>query len=469
MVGSMWLMGVKISNAALQFLILAVLARLITPTEFGLIGLALLVTSFTDIFNDLGFGPALTQKKEISETDINTSFTASILFGLLLLLILYVASPFLSDFFRNDQLGPILRAVAWILPLRAFTTTPLGLLYRSLEYKKISLIQIISYILGYGVVGIILAFLDYGVWALVWANIIQTVLSTGLYMYYNNHHFKFELNSYSFKHLLSFGGGYSLSKIFTYVGNKGDKVVIGRTLDVYSLGLYERGYQLVRFMAGLVGEVIDKVLFAPFAKKQDQREALGGIYLEITYLICGLLLPASVFLHLNAEAVVYISLGPNWSQTVRIVEVMSLSLFFLVCVRVGSTLAKSLGDVYNRALRNLLYSIIVIVAAYLASDWGVEMVAFVVTIVIGFNYLLAFGQTHKLIKISVWSFISAHFWGIGMSVAYLALSLALRYLHLDMWISFGLNGMALLFVYIGGYYLDQRKVISRYVKLFKKK
>src|SRR5690554_5405330 len=148
--GFLWLGGVKASNAIFQFAILAILARLLSPTEFGLMGLALIVVSFADIFNDMGFGPAITQKKELSKIDIHTAFTYSLIFGLILFVLVQITAPIIASFFGNKDLVLILRVISVVLIVNSAITTPLGLLYRDMQFKRISVIQITSYVVGYG-------------------------------------------------------------------------------------------------------------------------------------------------------------------------------------------------------------------------------------------------------------------------------------------------------------------------------
>jgi len=471
--GFFWLACGKASKALLQLIILGVLARLLSPTEFGLMALALIVISFSDIFTDLGFGPALTQKRELSDIDIQTSFTFSVLFGVFLLVGIWFSAPLIASFFNSEKLIPILRAISPVLFFGSVSSTPMGLMDRHMQYKESSLIQVISYIIGYGAVGIVFAAMDYGVWALVFAVIGQSFLSTILYFKYSKLSLKFSLDKASFKELMVFGGGYSLSKIFTYFGNKGEKIVVGRLLGIDALGLYERGYQLVKFIAGLVGEIIDKVLFAPIAKKQDDRELVGKIFLELTYITCTILLPASFFIYNNADSIVNIILGDKWDATIEIVQIMALSLFFLVSTRIGSTLAKSLGDVYSRALRTLTFAIFVMLGAYFAAEWGINGVATAVTGAIAINYILAFSQTKKLTKVGIFQFLEAHLLGIGLSVLYqLLFFVASNFLydHIESHlIKITMSIVLMVTVYFVGYLLDYKKVVKKYFKIIFKK
>lgn len=469
--GFLWLSGVKMSHAVIQLLILGILARLLGPSEFGLIGLALIAVSFSDIFIDMGFGPAITQKKELSIVDIHTSFTSSLLFGCFLLLLLWLMSPFVALFFGNEELTPILRTLSWVLLFKSSATTPLGLLYRDLQFKLLSVTQIICYVVGYGAVGVVLAYLDFGVWSLVYANLAQALLSAVIFVFICRRKLKLFISYESFKALLHFGGGYSLSKIFTYFGNKGDKLVVGRLLGVGALGIYERGYQLVRFIAGLIGEVIDKVLFSPLAKKQDDRQLVGRIFIEITYLISIILFPASIYIFVNAEELVLIILGKNWTETIIIVKLMSFSLFFLVSTRVGSTLAKSLGDVYNRALRSFLYAICVIIGSIIASSQGIEGVAVAVGLAIALNYMLAFTQTKRLTGVKFSTFVEAHLLGIMLSIIFYGISNFLgAIIHQNSPLaSLLMNSVALTGAYALIPLLDHKRLLKKYINTLKHK
>lgn len=466
--GFLWLGGVKATNAILQFAILAILARLLSPTEFGLMGLALTVVSFSDIFNDLGFGPAITQKEKLSKTDIYTSFTFSLIFGSVLVVLIWMFSPFIASFFRNDELSPILKAISVVLLLRAGITTPLGLLYRNLEFKKLSLIQIVSYAVGYGGTGVTLALLGYGVWALVAAVIAQSVLSLILYWTFTAESIGFSLNKKSFKELIHFGAGYSLSKIFSYGGNQGDKIMIGRILGVEAVGLYDRGYQVVKYSASLIGEIVDKVLFSPIARKQNDRGLIKKIYLEMTYIFGIIFMPFSAFIYTNADAIVHIILGDQWDDAIPIVKAMSFVVFFLVTTRIGSTIAKSLGDVYRRAWRTLFYAVLVLMGVYFGAKWGVVGVAIAVVMAKVIDYTLAFAQVSSLTSAKYLQFLEAHILGVISFGIYFLMYKILAFLFLDgvenPFINLLLGGLLLLVVYGISIVLDYKKVIKRNFK-----
>lgn len=467
--GFLWMIGVKAVNAIFQFAILAVLARILTPSEFGLMGLAMIVVSFSDIFNDLGLGPAITQKERLNATDIHAGFTYSIIFGCILLLLLWLLAPLIAIFFKNEGLISILRAISFVLLLRSVTTTPLGLMYRKMQFKKLSLIQIISYVVGYGMVGILLAYKGFGVWALVIAVISQAGFSAILYLYFSKQTLGISFNKKSFKELIYFGGGYSLTKIFSYAANQGDRIIVGRLLGVDALGLYDRGFQVVKYAPGLVGQIIDKVLFSPVARKQGDRKLIGGIYLELTYILAVIFFPFSIFIYNNAKSIVRILLGNRWDNSIIIVQIMSVSVFFLICTIIGSTMAKSLGDIYKRAYRTLFYAIYIIIAVYIGSKWGVEGATLAVSIGTVVNYFLAFTQVHYLTKVSYKQFLATHGLGFLLSILYQLIYLILdRYVLKEMdnaflELSIGVGILAI--IYLLAILLDYKKMFIKYYGL----
>lgn len=409
--GSFWLVGVKVTNAILQFGIMALLARLINPAEFGLMSVALIVVSFSDIFVDLGFGPAVTQKRDLSPLDIKTAFTSSLCLGLALTVLMWLLAAPIAYFFKNSDLIPILKAISIVLFFKSAITTPLGLLYRNLQFKRLSIVQISTYLLGYGFVGISMAYLGFGVWALISAVIGQSVLTFLYFTITARNELGISFNKKSFRELIYFGGGYSLGRIFSFISNKGDKIILGRVMDITMLAFYDKGYQIVKSIAGMLGEVMDKALFAPMAKRQDEKSRLGEIYLEITEILAYVFFPLSFFIYQNAANIVSLLLGPKWEASIPIVEAMSLSLFFWVTTKIGNTLAKSVGHVYQRALRNAILALLVIVGAYWASFYGIVQVAYTVSLILIVNYFLSFIQIKRITDVGYGRFIQTHYLG----------------------------------------------------------
>src|SRR2546426_696852 len=161
----LWLASGKAAYAGLQLVVLAVLARLVSPADFGVVSAALVVIGFSAIVSQLGLGPALVQRPDLEPRHVDTAFTASVLFGLALGGVLWAVAPAVAGFFRTPGVAPVMRALAWVFPLQGLGTTAESLARRDLQFRWLALLDAKAYGLGYGVVGVGLALPGWGVWA----------------------------------------------------------------------------------------------------------------------------------------------------------------------------------------------------------------------------------------------------------------------------------------------------------------
>ena len=174
--GFVWMISGKGIRFFLQLIIIAVLARLLSPEDFGVVAAALVVINFSEIFSLLGVGPALVQRPTIEERHIKTGLTTSIFLGTLFAIIIIVLAPYISYFFDIEGLKPVLRVLSVTFVIHGAGTISESLLQRNLLFKWLTLAQVVSYFIGYGLVGIYMAHTNYGIWALVAANIVQALV-----------------------------------------------------------------------------------------------------------------------------------------------------------------------------------------------------------------------------------------------------------------------------------------------------
>lgn len=465
--GLFWLTFLKLGRSILQLIVLSVLSRQLSSEAFGLMSIVMIIVSFSDIFNDLGIGPALTQKKEITQREISTSLVSSFFFGVLVFAILLSLSSFLASFFRDDRLRSLLPAVGVVLFLQSLSTTFIGLMYRNLEYKELSRIQLLSYAFGYGLISVILAYQGYGVWSLVIGVLIQNFLQVYFLFFRFRKKIFFGWDYATFKSLLKFGSGYTFGRIFSFIANQGDKIVVARFMDVAILGLYERSFQIVRYTASLIGEIIDKALFSPIARKQNDRHTIGRVFLDITYVLSIFLFPLSFFIFQNADFIVSMILGNGWSETVPIVKAMSLTLFFWVTTKLGNTIAKSVGEVVNRAFRNLVFAVMIIFGALIGANYNIVILSYIISGVLVFNYILSFIQVKKITGILYSDFLKTHLLGLICSLICFSLSAFIFY-FLDGNVTFVLS-VIVYFALIGItiFCFDYRGTFVKYIKFLK--
>ena len=173
--GLVWMGSGKAAFTLLQLLVLSVLGRLLTPADFGVVSAAVVVIGLSTIVSNLGLGPAIVQRPELEQRHLDTAFTASLGLGIGLGAIVWLAAPLAAEFMRMPGMTPVLRALAWVVPINGLGTVAGSLLARDLEFSWLAIRDVITYALGYGLVGIGTALLGWGVWALVGVSLAQLV------------------------------------------------------------------------------------------------------------------------------------------------------------------------------------------------------------------------------------------------------------------------------------------------------
>jgi PST family polysaccharide transporter len=402
--------------AVLKVAVLVFLTRLLSPADFGLVGAALVVTTFSVNFSQLGLGPALVQRPVLEPRHISTAFVASTVLGLLVGAIIWSAAPLIAQFFRMDQLAPVVRWLSLVFPIAGLSATPDGLLYRELRFRLLANRDVLSYGVGYGAVGIGLAALGWGVWALVAAHLAQVTIRMAIVLRAAPPMLRSRPTWSSFKDLMEYGVGQSIGRVGIILANQADNLVVGRWLGAVALGFYSRAYQLMSVPTGLLGDVLDKVLFPTMSRVQDDPRRLASAYLQGVACVGLMTLPLGVVAALLAPELVRVAFGSRWDALVPPFQVLVLGMMFRMSSRMSESLARATGRVYRRAWRQWLYAGLVFLAALVGQRWGVTGVAFGVLGALFINYLLMAQLSLSVGQISWLRFVQAQLPALGLAM-----------------------------------------------------
>lgn len=406
--GIFWMAWGKGATAVTQVVVLAVLARLLSPADFGVVSAALLVIAFSGIFSRLGLGPALVQRPNLEPRHLETAATVSILFGILIGIALWATAPLIAGFFRMPQVGPVLRVLAWIFPLKGISVLAESMVLKGLRFRLLANLDVLSFALGYGLVGIVCAATGLGVWALVAGHIAQSVLSTAALLVISPLPRRLRLDRRAFSELIYFGGGFTAAKIANHIALDADNVVVGRWLGPAALGIYGRAYQLMAMPAKLFGNALDDVLFPIMARIQDEVQRLATAYRRGISLIALVMLPASAVLFILAPELIQVVLGGGWEEVVAPFQVLAAGMLMRTSYKMSDSIARSTGAVYRRAWRQFIYAALVAAGAWVGQHWGVRGVAVGVLLALAANFLLMAQLSLSLARMSWRSFGAAH-------------------------------------------------------------
>ncbi len=385
--GTVWMMSGSMVLVVLRFITLMILARLLTPEDYGLVGAAMIVVNFAQLFSQLGLGPALIQRPSLEERHLRTAFTVFTITGILFGSVILASAPLIAGFFHKNDLIPILRVAGIAFPLQGLAATPTALLSRELKFRSLAKINVLTYFGGSGIVGIGMALLGFGAWALVGALLAQLLINVIVLLFVKPFPKAPMFDRLAFNELVHYGGGFTIGRILNYVASQGDNLVVGRWLGVEALGFYDRAYQMLVFPANLFGNIIDQVSFPSMAKVQNSPERLALAYRRGIALTALIYLPMSVAIVALAPELVRVILGPSWENSVIPFQILAAGMLFRAS-KINNAVANATGEVYKRAWRQGVYAVAIFTGAWVGHHWGLTGVAIGVFAALMLNFIL---------------------------------------------------------------------------------
>lgn len=442
--GSFWI-GVKLfSKYLIQLVITFFLARILAPENFGEIAAIQIIIGIADLFWQLGIGPALVRKKDVSLIDIETASSINIIMGVLLFLIINITANFLSSSIQISS-TLMLRAYSLVFIFHSLGATSMALAQKRGKFKNISIITIIS-MFTYGIVTIILGFANFGTWAIIIGTIFQSIITASLYQILIPIKPSFRINKHAFNEMIFFGGGFTLSRVFAYMANQADYFMINRTMNKEKLGLYSKAYQILLTPVSVIGETIDFVLFPLLSNTQDDLIKLKRIFLNVTFLVLTTSIPITITMYFYSYDIILLLLGDKWTAAVEILKALIIGYYFRTAVKVNDSVLRALGLVYQRASLHFLNILFVGIAAYFGSKNGLIRIAEYVSLTFVINYFLVTLLVLFKLKVKPIQFIQIHIVPIFIFVVVVGFSLLtyIDFTHiyfLRIGISFCLNSL----------------------------
>lgn len=407
---AIWAFSGSWVQAFLRLAVVTVLARLLGPEDFGLAAAALIVIGFFRVFLRTGVRPALIQRAELEDRHVRTGFTVSLLIGVVFgALIVALAGSIAEYGFRMEGLAPVLQVVVLILPLQSLGIVASALLERDLRFRVFIRIEVVSYLLGYALLGPALALAGFGVWALVAAYVGQELLRTLMSLVARPHPMRVQLERRALRELFYFGGGFALARFGNFGALNGDKWVAGRWLGQEFLGLYKYAVELTDMIANLFGTVLDKVLFPAMARIQGDRVRLGQAYRTGVGMVAALVLPTSAAISVVAPELIHLVLGAEWEPVVAPFRVLAGALLIRAAYTMSDSLARATGAVYRRAWRQAVYAAAVIGFAWIGQHWGLVGMSLGVVLATTINLLLMADLSMRLAALTWRDVVASHF------------------------------------------------------------
>jgi PST family polysaccharide transporter len=351
-----------------QFIIGVVLARLLPPEDFGLLGLAMIVVGFGSLFVKLGLGPALIQRQKLTDRHVRVAFTVSALAGGGLCVALIAGAPAAAWILEDARVTPILQVLAVSFVMGGLQVPSQALLQKRLDFQRIFYISI-SKNVTYGITSIALAIAGVGVWSLVFGNLARRTVNLVLNYASVQHRIKPLLAMKELKHLARFGAGMSMASIFNYVALQGDYFVIGRVLGAHVLGLYSRAYSLMQMPTQRFVSVLSGVLFPAASRIQGNDTRFRSAYVRTLKIIAFVTLPIMVLLVIIAPELIVGVYGEKWSGAIVPLQILGAFGLFRASYNGAASFLKAKGWVYQLLGCQITYGTVLVTTTWTCAHY----------------------------------------------------------------------------------------------------
>lgn len=315
-----WTSFTQVAQHLIQFVIIVVLARILTPEEFGLIGMITVFTGFAAMFGSLGFSSALIQKKSISEYHYSSVFWLNIIVGLILTIIIIGTSPLISKFYNEPRLKTMTILIGFTFIINAFGITQKTRLYRDMKFNKLAFIELLS-IACAGLTALILALYGFGVWSLVWQAISLASIRTILFWIKSSWRPKPIFNRRAIKDLLGFSSNMLGVYILRYWIKNADKILIGKFFGSNMLGIYNRAVGIMLLPQREINLVLSRVMFPAFSRIQHDKDKIKRIYLKSISIISLITFPMMIGLFIVSDHFILAVYGSKWAGVIPILRI----------------------------------------------------------------------------------------------------------------------------------------------------
>lgn len=322
-----WSLVEKFAVQGSRFILGIFMARLLLPSDFGILSMLNVFIMVSSAFIDSGLSTALIRQKESSKLDYSTMFCFNILTAVAFYAILFASAPLVSRFFRMDVLTPVLRIISITLIIDAAMSVYVAKMTIALDFRAIALRTMLSSVIS-GLVGVAMAYCGFGVWALVYQSIVLSVTNLLFVAIYCKWFPGIEFSKDSFHRLFSFGKNMLLVSIMSRIYSNISAIIIGKFYSSKELGFYDRGTNLANFPVANVNGVLSKVTFPILAKIQDETDRLVNVYRKYVSITSVLIFFLSLFVASQAKPIVLLLFGQKWAPSIIFLQIYTFYVMF---------------------------------------------------------------------------------------------------------------------------------------------
>lgn len=373
-----------------QIIITMILARLLNPSDFGIIAIASVFISFVNLLTDFGFGPAIIQTDGLEKKDLASLFSLTLFIGFVAAIILFAMATPIGSYYNNPQVETVIRILSINIIFTAVNIVPNALMLKAKRFKFVAIRTLSMQLLG-GIVGVGLAFCGLGLYALVFQSIISAL---GIFIFnFAQYPFKFFNHIYrsSIGKVIGFSFFQFLSSIINYITKSLDKPLIGRYLSMDALGYYEKSYRLMQMPVDNLTYVFTPVMQPIFRDFKDDIREMYKKYSKLLKFLSLVGFPLSVGLYFMGYDLIHIFYGGKWDAAVTPFQYLSLSIGFMMLMSSAGPIYQASGNVRFQLVVNITEFVVSVACLIFSLRTGnVNIVAAAVSIGIAIRFVAVF-------------------------------------------------------------------------------
>ena len=413
--GMVWTFGQQMGTQMIGFIVSMILARLLQPSDFGVIALFGVLLGIGGVFVSSGLATSLIRTPETDDSDYSTVFIFNVAVSILVYAALYIAAPYVADFYKLPLLTDVVRVYSITIVIGALSTVQQTLLTKQLNFKKQMYISLPSLVLG-GIAGVVLAYMNFGVWALVHMAIIQSLLSCIFFWILSDWRPRLIFSKVKFKYHFAFGYKMALSGLLDILFTNSYTIIIGKLYSPAQVGFFNRADSLKQLPVSNLAGALNKVTFPLFAKIQHDDVQLRVVYRKIMQMVIYIIAPVLSIMVVLAEPLFRLLFTEKWLPAVPYFQVLSVAglLYPIHAYNLHILQIKGRSDLFLRleVIKKILMLVIIAGSLYfgmMGLVWG-QVVFSLVALFINMHY------TGKFLSYTAWHQFLDLLPAIGLSV-----------------------------------------------------
>jgi PST family polysaccharide transporter len=457
----------KYSNIIIQILITSVLARLLTPKEYGVISVVTIFIVFFNMLGDMGIGPAIIQYKDLDEDDISSIFIFTFFIGVILSVVFFAFSYFIAYIYNTNIYVPIGHLLCFVIMLNVFCIVPNNLLLKDKQFKIVGISALVSNVIS-GSITILLAYVGFSYYALVFNSIIQAFINFLILFYFSK--VKIKIKKYSMKpikRISNFSIYQFLFNFINYFSRNFDNLLIGKYIGINQLGYYDKAYKLMLYPVQNLTFVITPVLQPVLSDYQNDKEIILCYYKKIVKILALLGAFISVFCFFSAREIILIMFGNQWGGSIITFKILSISIIIQMVLSTTGSIFQSTGytdKLFQTGFLSTIITIILILIGLMLKKIEYIATAILISFIINF-FISYFILIKKVFKKSLSNFLF-EFKSVIFIIMFMSIIYKILNLHINNTIlSFICKFLIAIIAYIIGLYITKDyKVFKQLIK-----